>query len=274
VNVRNPWAILVIAVLVSSCGSDSGHLGWSPGPLSIPVDLSLMPRPLRINGLEGLPGAPYTVLSGVVYESTRAGNRPLPGAEVRAQSMSGQVSASATNSEGRYEIRVVYPFNGSPGGLVALQAVRLGYRMPCRPAIAHIAWADGQPHQADIYLVADRTLVTSGIPAAMPRPPSSLSGTVSEQSPDGTRPVVGARVSASPTFTETVSDAQGRYMLCGFAEPYGGWLSESFEVDGELEFRAKVGEIRLTAVRWSHLDHNATVNVQSATSHDLQLVPR
>ena len=265
--------VVLVALACASCGSSNRITGPATDPAQI--DLSLMPPPLRILGLGPLPGAPSTVLSGVVYESTAAGNRPLPNTEVRVQSLSGQVTSTVTNSEGRYEIAVVYPINGLPRhvGLAALQAVRPGYRMPCRPQIAHIVWADGQPHQANIYLVADRTLVTAGIPAAMPRPSSALSGTVFEQSSEGTRPLIGARVYANPTFTETLSDAQGRYLLCGFAEPYGGWYPE-IPLDPDDDFGYPVGDILLTADRWSHRNSDTRVNVFSTTAHDILLTPR
>lgn len=118
-----------------------------------------------------------------------------------------------SDNEGRYRVAIV------SGGPVKVIAEKTGYSQPCRVAVAGMS-----DSTADVYLVSDALLSTTGIPASMPVTPPTLSGLVFEQTGSGLRPVMGADVIAdftggmgwAPSAT-TKSDAMGRYLLCAVA---------------------------------------------------------
>jgi hypothetical protein len=92
-----------------------------------------------------------------------------------------------------------------------------GYSQPCRSAVALV-----EETVMDIYVVSDAILSTSGLPASMPVVQPTLWGTVFESSTEGVRPVHGVKLTGdfsaglgwAPSAT-TVTDAAGRYLLCG-----------------------------------------------------------
>jgi len=151
-------------------------------------------------------------LSGVVYESGPNGRRVLPGVPLdiskEFQSWKPQTSSDA---EGRYQI-------SSPSGSELKVAAEVpGYSQPCRAGV--VLTADTT---LDVYLVPNTILATSGIPASMPLVGPTASGRVVERTPEGLRPVAEANVAIdfsggmgwAPSAT-TVTDAAGRFMLCG-----------------------------------------------------------
>jgi len=74
---------------------------------------------------------------------------------------------------------------------------------------------------ADVHSVPDASLLNSRLPASVPVLPGRLSGTVYEQTPAGRRPLANAWVTLDSVWglgwiaADTVSDADGRYLLCG-----------------------------------------------------------
>jgi hypothetical protein len=107
--------------------------------------------------------------------------------------------------------------SGRGGKLIATKA---GYKQPCRvpvkPGINN-----------DVYLVSDATLAATGVPSSMLVLEPRLSGRVFERTSQGPQPVPGASLVLdftggdgwAPSAT-TMSDAMGRYMLCGVAKAY------------------------------------------------------
>jgi hypothetical protein len=113
-----------------------------------------------------------------------------------------------TDANGRY----TWLGNGSGLKVVAQKA---GYSQPCRVSL--------RPTTADqdLYVVANETLATSGVPASMPIVGPVLTGRVFERTSNGERPVSGATVILDFTggmgwarSATTITDAAGRYLLC------------------------------------------------------------
>ena len=178
-------------------------------------DRSLAPAPSAPTSPPGPPGptaAGSYKLSGVVYESTPNGRRMLPGAPLdiskEFQSWPPQISSDA---EGRYQ-------TSSPSGSELKVAAEFpGYSQPCRAGV--VLTADTT---LDVYLVPNTLLATSGIPASMPVVGPTVSGRVVKRTPDGLRPVAEATVIIDfsggmgwAPSANTVTDATGRFMLCG-----------------------------------------------------------
>lgn len=152
---------------------------------------------------------PQVTLTGVVYESTAAGRRPLPDVplDLSVEYQSWPPSLT-TDANGRY----TWLGNGSGLKVVAQKA---GYSQPCRVSL--------RPTTADqdLYVVANETLATSGVPASMPIVGPVLTGRVFERIANGERPLSGATVILdftggmgwAPSAT-AITDATGRYLLC------------------------------------------------------------
>ena len=154
------------------------------------------------------PVAPISNITGVVYDSTTGGRRPLPDVaidiSVELQSWPPTIT---TDTEGRY--------HSHGGGGRKLVAQKAGYSQPCRVAII------ATDRDQDVYLVSNDLLATTGVPASMPLVEPVLTGRVFERTAQGDQPVVGANVILdftagmgwAPSAT-TVTDASGRYVLC------------------------------------------------------------
>ena len=156
--------------------------------------------------------APGFTLSGTVYESTRDGRRPLAGAPLDISlDYQARSPITTTDADGRYS------FMGSSLAKLNVRVEKAGYSQPCRAAIALSA-----DRVMDVYVVADATLSVDGVPASMPVIQPTLSGTVFERASEGVRTVPGVKVIGDfsaglgwgPSAT-TVTDAAGRYLLCG-----------------------------------------------------------
>jgi hypothetical protein len=163
-------------------------------------------------------------LSGVVYESAGDRRTPLPDARVVVAATGGG-GIAISDATGRYEISRPLPINSATEiSIMGVIAEKSGYSQPCRPSIEQ--WRDGIAEQVDIYLVADAILESTGIPRSVPVLASTLAGRVLERRGSFMHPVAGARVMADYTGMYraaqigTVSDANGRYFLCGFAQPF------------------------------------------------------
>lgn len=174
--------------------------------------LPLAPSPLPPSSVTIPPAAPIFNITGVVYDVTADGRRPLPGVaidiSVEYQSWPPTIT---TDAEGRYRA-----FGGDGRKLVAEKA---GYSQPCRvPIIA-------TDRDQDVYLVSNELLAATGVPASMPIREPVLTGRVFERTPQGDQPVVGASVVLdftggmgwAPSAT-TVTDASGRYLLCNVVD--------------------------------------------------------
>ena len=154
------------------------------------------------------PAAPILNVTGVVYDTTADGPRPLPGVaidiSVEYQSWPPTITSDA---EGRYR--------DTGGGGRKLVAEKAGYSQPCRVAII------ATDRDQDVYLISNDLLATTGVPASMPIVEPVLTGRVFERMAQGDQPIVGAKVVLdftggmgwAPSAT-TVTDASGRYLLC------------------------------------------------------------
>ena len=151
-------------------------------------------------------------LTGTVYESKRDGRRPVAGVpldiSVDYQSRSPRTT---TDAEGRYR------FTGSSSEKLNVRVEKEGYSQPCRSAVPLTA-----DTVMDVYVVADATLFVNGVPASMPVIQPTLSGTVFERAAEGVRPLQGVKLTADFSAglgwgpsAATVTDAAGRYLLCG-----------------------------------------------------------
>ena len=158
------------------------------------------------------PAAPINNITGVVYDTTAAGRRPLPDVaidiSVEYQSWPPTITSDA---EGRYR--------ATGGGGRKLVAQKTGYSQPCRVPIL------STDRDQDVYLVSNDLLATTGVPASMPLVEPVLTGRVFERTAQGDQPVEGASVILdftggmgwAPSAT-TVTDALGRYLLCNVVD--------------------------------------------------------
>lgn len=167
-----------------------------------------------------VPPGLFTV-SGLVFEAESGGMRPLPGVEiwVAVETSPGpgifsyyQHGKVSSDAHGRYQITAL------PAGLAWISggsspAARGGdpdgYLQPCAAAVR----VDSDT-TFDLELVSRRNTLPQHA-----RRPLTLAGTVFELTPNGRLAVAGARVFVEKDLdfvaTGAVSDALGRYELCG-----------------------------------------------------------
>ena len=192
------------------------------------------------------PSDPFT-LTGTLYESTPDGRRPLAGIPLDISvDYQSWPPRTTTDAEGRYS------FSGSSSEKLHVRVEKEGYSQPCRSAVALLADV-----VLDIYVVAEATLLANGVPASMPVVQPTLSGTVFERAAGGVRPLQGVRVTGdfsaglgwAPNAT-TITDAAGRYLLCG--------------VDG-------VAGLELLVQRLSQPNRFVSVDVRTTATLDIEL---
>jgi hypothetical protein len=184
---------LLIVLTTSACGG-------SPPPS--------VPAPAIPTG-QG-PSVATSALSGVVSDSITPGGRPVAGAIVwswyQADGSGRHGGQSSTDAEGRY--RLVAP----AGVFAILFADKPGYVQPC-VAAANVA-ADTS---LDIQLVPEAA-AAAGMPPGLKVASPIVSGVVFESTPQGRKPVAGARITAERILdlvtATTITDAEGRYMVC------------------------------------------------------------
>jgi hypothetical protein len=197
--------MLGLILLAAACGEPPRSPVAPSAPLP-PNSTTLPPTPAQFN------------ITGVVYETSADGRRPLAGVgidvSVEYQSWRPQTTSDA---EGRYSISGM-----SPTLALKLIATKAGYSQPCRLPII----ATNQVH--DVYLVSNEVLSTTGVPPTLSVVQPTLSGLVFEQTPEGRRPISGAAVIGdftggmgwAPSAT-TRTDTSGRYVLCNVVDASG-----------------------------------------------------
>lgn len=179
-------------------------------------------------------------------------------------------TSAISDSAGHYQITGLRDDRGRAIPLQELTALKEGYSQPCRPTIDR--WLTGSATEVNIYLVANDVLATGGTPPLLPVSGPILSGTVFERGSDRGDPVAGAEVvvdfnngfiiSAPARGARTVTDAAGRYILCGLTQPYRVFWDEGGEDFAEgsayvLSRRATdtpVTRLRVDVRVLSHLD--------------------
>ena len=122
-----------------------------------------------------------------------------------------------TDQFGRYAAN-----RGEPGLVGITIPDDAGYHAPCPAGFNDLR----EDRTMNVYVVADTTLTTTGMPASMPTTAPMVSGKVFERISGGTQPVVGATVSLSPlgldeVISVSLTDADGRFLLCS-APPHTG----------------------------------------------------
>jgi hypothetical protein len=220
------WVVLcgVASLLATTSCSPSGPSPLPPPRTDAPPELPVQPP-------TGSRGEQVSTAYGFAYEHTRTGVQPLAHFPLQVHAMKGKFESVlidvTTDANGRYEV---------PGLLREFLMVGArqqdAYLSPC--SVRMWLWSD-LPH--NVHVVSRELVLAGGLPRSMPplsQQPSSphaeiASGFVTEQLPDGgTRPVAGALVehfygdgrSGHPTGY-TVTDAEGRYVLCGYWDDYG-----------------------------------------------------
>ena len=166
------------------------------------------------NPLSSLIPTSLFTLSGVVYESTADGVRPLAGVPLDVSVEYQQWPPKVTSdNEGGYAVIL-------RRGQFKVVAEKAGFVQPCRANI------DLQQNSAlDIFLVSNELLAKRGIPSSLPIIEPTISGLVFELTASGVKPVAGALVvidftaglgwAASAT---TVSGPDGRFLLCNVTD--------------------------------------------------------
>jgi len=161
-----------------------------------------------------LPPDPALV-SGIVYEHTPAGRRPVPGIAVQVRSLGGDAEG-VTDANGKYMIKA-----RSPGTLSITAGSNSEFMTPCPSGVA----GSSQKTTFDVHVVRITELTTAGLPSSYPPSSIYVSGVVSEVTQQGTRPVAGALVqlgeeAAGFFLATTLTDLMGRYLVC--STPPGG----------------------------------------------------
>jgi hypothetical protein len=157
--------------------------------------------------------ASYTV-SGVAFEYTSSGRRPIAGVPLRIHlwsTASGGIFLDVTtDANGRYVA------SGVGAGAVSIApALNSGYFAPC-PSGTDVLAGDAT---FDVHIVSAALLSAAGAPPSLPTTTIYVSGTVYEVTTDGSRPVAGASVELGQSandvsYSTTLTSASGRYLVC------------------------------------------------------------
>ena len=219
--------VLVPTVILVGCGGSSTVTAPSPTP---PI------------------ASPFvTSLTGTVVERTPQGERPLGGASVWGQVLSGQFPGSnwtlgqvGSDEFGRYELRGL-----APGARLQVMAFKEGYFQQCAAEIT----LGERPH-LDLPLVAEANL-SSSRDSVPPSPPEFriVTGVVYEPTTEGRRGVANRLVfyEGFDPVAVTRTDDQGRFLICGvpqsrtvlIAEAFGGGITVPPGGDVDIEIEAK-----------------------------------
>jgi hypothetical protein len=169
-----------------------------------------------------------------VLEVTATSAEPLPRAELwvtveehpdARTTRTYQFGKVTADAQGRYEVSPL------PAGLIWIRNQRATHTQPCAAPVK----VDGDT-SFDVELVSVRN----------PQPPRSVrplivSGTVFETTANGRSPVAGVKIFAEKILdfvaAETLTDAEGRYLLCGL--PAGSWsvwtLKDGYQMGGDVD---------------------------------------
>jgi hypothetical protein len=183
-----------------------------------------------------------TRVSGTVFEVTNSGLRPVEGAHIMAPTIWGLRSASS-DPAGRFEITGLHDLMGRGSGepLQSLFALKEGLSQPCRPTITD--WLAGRTDEVNIHLVSDEVLASSGMPPLLPTEGPIVEGRAFTA--DGRRTALaGVRIEVNflgffrPASAWTLSDASGRFKLCGLDQPY-----RPFPDEGGADFPRGIADV-------------------------------
>jgi hypothetical protein len=153
-------------------------------------------------------------ITGTITELGPQGQRPVEGARVYvhlyAPHRSGHWMSDVTGADGRYELWGIFT------DAIAVLTVGKGdslnwYRQPCVHEVTVTS-----DMSIDIEIVPQSAGGAAANAAARRGTGPFLTGVVFGQGPDGTRaPIPDAMVFLDNAFATTITDADGRYVLCG-----------------------------------------------------------
>ena len=212
---RPAWWLLLLLLSAACDTTDSGSTLTPTAPEPATERTSNIPAPATV------PRGGF-IIRGVVTERTRSGAvRPLVGANVNAWVDTGRLGysymwangAQLSDDGGRFAL------GGLPDSArVIVDAYKSGYVQQCA-APPLVMDADAT---VDIELIP-RSLVSVSPEEVRSRPGfRSISGVVYENTSQGRRPFAGVFVDYEPVMDSpaaiTVTDANGRYLLCGIPD--------------------------------------------------------
>ena len=169
-------------------------------------------------GPTAAPAQELRTVSGTVFVYTSAGAKPSGADELwaRVEISEGRLTRGysigriAVDAAGQYSVRV-------PDGALLRLFTGSVYEQPCAVTVRVLSDV-----KRDVRLIADRALLGNHLPGEFLAQAGTLTGTVFELAADGTRrPLSGASVVLDATpglwapFAQTVTDADGRYLICG-----------------------------------------------------------
>lgn len=230
-------AVLVIAlVTVSQIATRDGHSLGPGSPTPVPTVTatatppvtpspcpSVSPTPShRATPYPGLPGPTFLpttcvthTITGTITELGPQGQRPVEGARVNvylfAPHRSGHWMSDVTGADGRYELWGI--FTDAIALLIAGKGNSLAdwHFQPCVHQVTVTS-----DMSVDIEIVPPSAGGAGASAAARRGTGPFLTGVVFGQGPDGTRaPIPGAMVFLDNVTASTMTDADGRYVLCG-----------------------------------------------------------
>ena len=199
---RRITTTLGIVLLALACSETRSPVGPSPpAPSASPIP----PLPT------------LTHVSGVVYEVTSGGRRPLAGVQLDiSPEYQSNFPITESNAEGQFTVELV-PRDG-----LKIVGIKTNYSQPCRlPVRAGVG-------DYEVYLVSNDILSTTGAPSSLPITAPVLTGRVFERTPAGEHPIAGASfvLDFSNAFgwspgAGTVTDTTGHYLLCNVVDSTG-----------------------------------------------------
>lgn len=242
--------LAAVTILTTACKSPvPGRASLPPLAPSAPASSAAQEAQPSISPQPAATGP--STLSGLVYEHSAAGTAPLANFSLHVDAVSESnhpvVFDVVTDSTGRYEIP------GLSGEYVKVSAQpQESYLSPCSVRM----WLWYQGDSLNLHVISRASFLATGIPESMPpfskprgyESVEPVSGTVTETTPDGVRPVGGARVehlygnglSGYPNGF-TLTDSTGHYVLCDYLDDYGQVLRVSKDA-----YRTSIEPIRWT----------------------------
>jgi hypothetical protein len=179
-------------------------------------DSPTAPTPALPAGMATVPEV--VTVTGVVYEVTAAGRRPLADVGIdMSHSFEIWPPEVWTDGEGRFVLRA------SASALEQkLVAYKEGYSQPCRRPVEQAT------AEHDIHLVRNDLLTRAGMPAPFPVVGTMVNGTVFEQHAHGRQPVSGAAVTLDTSgglgwapAAQTRTGPDGGFVLCNVGATRG-----------------------------------------------------
>jgi len=167
---------------------------------------------------------PALSVGGTVFEHTMSGMRPLAGVRVRVYQTlplqrTYQLVDVTSGADGSFN--VARP--ESTNFVRAQAAPGSPYFTPCPP----FSWSRDERVELDVHVVAGVVLSTTGMPPSFPTESlvggyrALISGRVVERTAAGLEPVPAATVAMGDgdAVADTLTDANGRYLLCSVGNP-------------------------------------------------------